>query len=149
MNLSGKLMPILIFGVIVLGIGSIAMRLMGGDPNITRSENISDQPLTLPQLSALATQGKTAFDTSCAECHGTNGAGTQKGPPLVYDTYNPGHHADEAFFRAVRMGVRQHHWPFGDMPPRPEVTGEQITAIVRYIREMQEANGIYFRQHMM
>lgn len=103
----------------------------------------------LPQLSAQAEAGKKAFASNCAQCHGANGAGTDKGPPLIYDIYNPGHHADEAFFMAAKFGVRQHHWRFGDMPPLPQASQDDIAKIVRYIRELQVANGITYRQHRM
>ncbi|HRY01632.1 MAG: cytochrome c [Hyphomicrobiales bacterium] len=103
----------------------------------------------LPQLSAQAEAGKKAFASNCAQCHGANGAGTDKGPPLIHDIYNPGHHADEAFFMAAKFGVRQHHWRFGDMPPLPQASQDDIAKIVRYIRELQVANGITYRQHRM
>ncbi len=80
---------------------------------------------------------------------GTNGAGGDRGPPLVHDIYNPGHHADAAFFFAVKRGVRGHHWAFGDMPPMPQVAEDDIYAIVRYIRELQEENGIFYKPHRM
>lgn len=105
--------------------------------------------VTVPDLSPQATRGKTAFETNCAACHGSNAAGTDKGPPLVHDIYNPGHHADEAFFLAGKLGVRSHHWRYGDMPPQPQVTPDQMTAIVRYVRELQIANGIGYRPHRM
>ena len=35
------------------------------------------------------------------------------------------------------------------MPPQPQVTREEIAAIVRYIRELQEANGIVWKAHAM
>jgi mono/diheme cytochrome c family protein len=47
----------------------------------------------------------------------------------------------------VRHGVRQHHWPFGDMPAQPQVTDEQLAQIIRYVRELQAANGIVYREH--
>jgi len=100
-------------------------------------------------FSTVAAQGKIAFDANCARCHGGNAIGTTKGPPLLHDIYNPGHHGDEAFFRAAKQGVPQHHWPFGNMPPRPDVSDKQLAAIVRYIRELQEANGIFYRPHKM
>lgn len=103
----------------------------------------------LPQLSAQAEAGKKAFASNCAQCHGANGAGTDKGPPLIHDIYNPGHHADEAFFMAAKFGVRQHHWRSGDMPPLPQASQDDIAKIVRYIRELQVANGITYRQHRM
>lgn len=103
----------------------------------------------VPPLSDVAARGKVAFDANCASCHGVNASGTDKGPPLVHDFYNPGHHADRAFFLAAKLGVRQHHWRFGDMPPQPQVTQAQLITIVRYVRELQVANGITYRPHHM
>jgi mono/diheme cytochrome c family protein len=87
--------------------------------------------------------GKVAFATHCAECHGTNATGTDKGPPLVHRYYVPSHHADFSFVQAVRQGVRQHHWRFGNMPPQPGVSQEEINLIIGYVRELQRANGIF------
>jgi len=50
--------------------------------------------------------------------------------------------ADVAFELAVRRGVRAHHSRLGDMPPQPAVTPAEVTAITRYVRELQWANGI-------
>ncbi len=87
--------------------------------------------------------GKRAFDMNCATCHGINAAG-QEGiaPPLVHIIYEPSHHADESFQRAVALGVRAHHWPFGDMPAVEGLTRGDVTLITNYIRELQRANGI-------
>ncbi|MBX9933550.1 MAG: cytochrome c [Methylobacterium sp.] len=93
-------------------------------------------------LSADALQGKRAYETHCARCHGAIGAGTEQGPPLAHRIYEPGHHADAAFHVAVRAGVRQHHWRFGNMPPQPEVSEAELRTIIRYVREVQRANGI-------
>ena len=98
----------------------------------------------LPQvLSENAQVGKTGFEAKCAVCHGRNAAG-QDGvaPPLVHVIYEPSHHGDDSFQRAAAQGVRGHHWPFGDMPPVEGVTPADITMIVAYIRELQQANGI-------
>lgn len=103
----------------------------------------------VPQLSANAKAGKVAFDANCASCHGANAAGGNQGPPLIHKIYNPGHHADLAFVLAAKQGVRRHHWPFGDMPPQPQVTDDQISAIIRYVRELQAANGISNQPHRM
>jgi len=105
--------------------------------------------VAVPMLSASAVEGKRAFDANCATCHGESGIGTGKGPPLVHDIYNPGHHGDMSFLAAAQRGVPQHHWQFGNMPPLPQVTDGQMAVIVRYIRELQEANGIFYRQHNM
>lgn len=103
----------------------------------------------VPDLSSLALAGKSAFDENCAACHGPNASGTDRGPPLVHDIYNPGHHADEAFYLATSRGVRRHHWRYGDMPPQPQISREQMIAVVRYVRELQAANGITYREHRM
>lgn len=100
--------------------------------------------ITLPQtLSANAKIGKRSFEAKCAVCHGANAVG-QDGvaPPLVHIIYEPGHHNDESFQRAVSMGVRGHHWPFGNMPPVEGLTRGDVTMITAYIRELQQANGI-------
>ncbi len=98
----------------------------------------------LPEaLSQNAQIGQLGFEAECAACHGLNAAG-QDGvaPPLVHIIYEPSHHGDEAFQRAAAMGVRGHHWPFGDMPAVEGVTRGDVTMIIAYIRELQRANGI-------
>jgi mono/diheme cytochrome c family protein len=99
--------------------------------------------VTVPALSAAETKGRTGFEANCASCHGVNAGGLEgRGPPLVHKIYEPGHHADAAFFLAVKNGVRSHHWRFGDMPPVPGVADSDIGAIVAFVRALQRANGI-------
>lgn len=87
--------------------------------------------------------GQLAFDEKCAVCHGADAVG-QDGvaPPLVHKIYEPSHHGDESFQRAVALGVRAHHWRFGDMPPVEGVTRGDVAMMIAYIRELQRANGI-------
>jgi cytochrome c len=143
MKLTASLPAILVVAVLVAGVGMIVLRLFSPTPDETVSS------VTVPRLSAVAKAGKDGFDANCAQCHGENGAGTRQGPPLIHDIYNPGHHGDQAFFRAVALGVPRHHWSFGDMPAQPDVKAEELAAIVRYVREMQEANGIFRKPHRM
>jgi len=96
----------------------------------------------VPELSARARDGRQAFDAHCARCHGAQAAGSAQGPPLVHRIYQPRHHGDAAFELAVKRGTRAHHWRFGDMPPQPQVSDEEIASITRYVRELQRANGI-------
>ena len=95
------------------------------------------------ELSGLATIGKRGFDENCAACHGENAVG-QDGvaPPLVHKIYEPSHHGDESFHRAVAMGVRAHHWKFGNMPAIEGLTRADVKAITAYVRELQRHNGI-------
>ncbi len=88
------------------------------------------------------TTGQALFQRSCVSCHGDWARGTEQGPPLVHIYYEPSHHADIAFLRAAQMGVRAHHWNFGDMPPVAGVTPEDIVAITAYIRWLQREAGI-------
>jgi cytochrome c len=105
--------------------------------------------IKMPELSAMAQKGQKAFQANCAQCHGTNGTGTNQGPPLIHDIYNPGHHNDMAIYRAAKMGTRAHHWQFGDMPPQPQVSDEEIGTIIQFIREVQKENGIVYKEHRM
>ena len=97
----------------------------------------------VPNVPLQGPPGEVAFAKHCAQCHGNNAVGTDKGPPLVHRYYEPSHHADFSFVRAVRQGVRQHHWRFGNMPPQPKVSKEEIDLIIKYVRELQRSNGIY------
>ena len=100
--------------------------------------------VTLPeQFSDNAIIGKRIFEAKCASCHGQNAAG-QKGvaPPLIHKIYEPSHHGDESFQRAAALGVRAHHWPFGNMPPVDGLTRADVSTIITYLRELQRANGI-------
>jgi len=105
--------------------------------------------VVVPRLSQKAKVGHEVFQNNCASCHGTNAGGTEQGPPLIHNIYNPGHHGDEAFYRAVRQGVRAHHWPFGNMPPQRQVSNDEVTEILAFIRETQVANGITSKPHKM
>jgi mono/diheme cytochrome c family protein len=143
MKIKERIPGIIVVGVLALGLGVIASKFTGGSSPATRIA------VTVPELSAGARQGKAAFDANCAECHGANAGGGDKGPPLVHPIYNPGHHADGAFFRAVRRGVRGHHWSFGNMPAQPQLNQGDIAGIIAYVREMQQANGIFYKPHNM
>jgi cytochrome c len=127
------------------GLGLVAWKALTPRAN---SENYTVN-VTVPSLSTMELRGKTAFDANCAVCHGTNASGTNQGPPLIHNIYNPGHHADEAFFYAAKLGVRRHHWRYGDMPKQPQVSDADLKDIVAYVRELQRANGITYQPHRM
>jgi mono/diheme cytochrome c family protein len=88
-------------------------------------------------------KGQALFNTNCAVCHGVGARGTKQGPPFLDKIYEPNHHADSAFYRAAEMGVRAHHWTFGDMPKIPGVTRDDLTQIIAYIRWLQKQAGIF------
>lgn len=87
--------------------------------------------------------GERLFEEHCVNCHGIRAGGTSQGPPLLHRIYEPGHHADISFYRAVEFGVRPHHWSFGPMPPIDGLDREEVGSIVRYVRWLQREAGIY------
>jgi mono/diheme cytochrome c family protein len=98
-----------------------------------------DAPATPAEFKA----GEAKFKANCALCHGERGMGTSQGPPFVHKIYEPNHHGDAAFQRAAAMGVRAHHWQFGDMPKVPTVTPADVDEIVKYVRWLQRQAGIF------
>ena len=105
----------------------------------TDSETATDQVnKSTPSL----IDGQKLFAKNCARCHGRGGKGSDKGPPLIHKIYEPSHHSDESFYRAVNKGVQTHHWEFGNMPPIKEVTKPDMMAIIQYIRHQQRKVGI-------
>lgn len=83
-------------------------------------------------------QGEGGYQSNCMKCHGKKLLGTTKGPSLLDDVYKPSHHADLSFYFAVKNGVRQHHWKFGDMPTIAGLTPQRVSDIISYIRWMQK-----------
>ena len=136
--------PKIIIAVLLLGGGAVVVSKVTGT-----SSGGGIVEVTVPELSQIAALGKEPFDTNCVQCHGPNGSGTDKGPPLVHKIYNPGHHDDGSFMRATKNGVQGHHWKYGNMPPQPQVNAVQIASIIKYIRELQMGNGIFYEQHRM
>ena len=140
---TGSLTKILVIAIMAGGVALLVSNFLGLNKS---SRSAVVEPTT---LSPLAVTGKALFEKSCKSCHGARGGGTDNGPPFVHDIYNPGHHPDEAFIFAAQNGVRAHHWKFGNMPPIAGVSGEDVRAIVQYVRELQQANGIAYRPHTM
>ncbi len=87
--------------------------------------------------------GEAKFMANCSACHGKEGVGTSQGPPLVHKIYEPNHHGDPAFQRAAAMGVKAHHWQFGDMPKIEGVTPADVEQIIPYVRWLQKQAGIF------
>lgn len=114
-------------------------------PNYDKTESAAgdDTSVIVPSLARTALEGEELFNSNCSTCHGLNAVGTSQGPPLLHRTYTPGHHPDLSFHNAVRNGVWQHHWSFGEMPPVGTITPQEADKVICYVREMQRANGIF------
>ena len=125
--------------IAVIGCGSEA------EPPTNTPTPLATPPPTVPgpDLSNAALAGKQVFNANCSICHGADVMGSATGPPLIDRIYEPGHHADFSIRSAVRNGVPQHHWWFGDMPPVAGISDQQIEHLICYIRELQRANDIF------
>ena len=134
---------ILVAGVVGYAMWPAAPQTADSDTATSMEDGVLADVLLPESLSQNAQIGQLGFEAKCAACHGLNAAG-QDGvaPPLVHIIYEPSHHGDEAFQRAAELGVRGHHWPFGNMSPIEGVTRGDVTMIIAYIRELQRANGI-------
>lgn len=134
---------ILVAGGVGYAMWPAALQTAATDTAINTENGVLANVLLPETLSQNAQIGQLGFEAKCAACHGVNAAGQDGvGPPLVHIIYESSHHGDEAFQRAAAMGVRGHHWPFGDMPAVEGVTRGDVTMIIAYIRELQRANGI-------
>lgn len=151
-------MKYFIFGFLGLGLAvllynTLGPMMMSPDTMVGQDPHSVQQTLgdggaalvavSVPELSPAGAQGQAEFEANCAACHGVNAAG-QDGvaPPLVHIIYEPNHHGDASFYRAVQQGVRAHHWRFGNMPPVEDISEQQVASIITYVRELQRANGI-------
>ncbi len=106
------------------------------------AERLARLGLPVAGYSPDTNRGAKGYASNCRECHGPGGRGTDKGPPLIHGYYVASHHADFAFYSAVKKGVVQHHWEFGDMPPQPQVSPELAADVTAYVRGLQQRAGL-------
>lgn len=137
-----------LFALVVAGGGGYLMTTAvdgAGVPEVTQTTQAAPLvevavPVAFSEQQAM---GQIAFEANCAVCHGVNAAGRDGvAPPLVHKIYEPSHHGDEAFQRAVALGVQAHHWPFGNMAAIEGLTRADVATIISYIRALQVENGI-------
>lgn len=86
-------------------------------------------------------RGEANYGATCAQCHGADLAGTDRGPSLLEPIYGPEQLTDEAFADAVRNGVEERLWEFGPMPANGAITDDQIDAILTFVRARYSADA--------
>jgi mono/diheme cytochrome c family protein len=131
------------------GIALVLLMLVAGMSIANHQNGHVDVTVDTDQLSDRALKGQEVFNIRCAVCHGTNGSGTPAGPPLIHTIYNPNHHDNNSFSRAVTKGVQQHHWSYGNMPAQAGVGFSELSAILAFVREVQVFNGVLPAAHSM
>lgn len=123
--------------------GAIALTMLLAGAGCSRATPANDLRTFDPgQAPADLGEGEQQYEAWCASCHGRHATGTERGPPLIDRIYRPGHHADEAFQRAVAFGVQAHHWDFGPMQPIPGVSREDVAQVTGYVRWLQRQAGV-------
>lgn len=115
---------------LVLAGVTIALGACGSDQAST--QGASEPPLP---------RGAEVYAARCASCHGADLRGTDKGPSHLSIVYEPGHHSDESFRRAIALGAPQHHWSFGAMPPVAGLSDDDIDAVIAFVRAEQQRQG--------
>lgn len=94
-----------------------------------------------PQDPDQVAAGAVLYESSCAQCHGSDLRGTDQGPSHLSSVYVPSHHGDGAFLIAVMNGSAQHHWDFGPMPPVEGLSETEVDQIIAFVREQQRLQG--------
>jgi mono/diheme cytochrome c family protein len=84
-------------------------------------------------------RGEAVYGGNCAQCHGGDLGGTDRGPSLLEPIYELDRLSDADVADAVRNGVEQRRWSFGPMPANGALTDEQIDAIVAFVRARKTA----------
>jgi cytochrome c551/c552 len=137
--------PLIVGGIVA---AVVLLVLAGGGGGNTTADGKPVDPMTglsefnIPvQDPALVAEGEVLYQASCASCHASNLEGTAVGPSHLSVIYNPEHHSDAGFARAVISGVQAHHWGFGDMPPIAGLTDDDLVKIIAYVRENQRVRG--------
>jgi mono/diheme cytochrome c family protein len=82
-------------------------------------------------------RGEANYGANCAQCHGDDLAGTDRGPSLLEPLYGPDQLSDAEIADAIRNGVDEELWEFGPMPANGAFTDDQIEAIVAFVRAGQ------------
>ncbi len=82
-------------------------------------------------------RGARPYAANCAVCHGDELQGTSRGPSLLDPAYVSSELSDAAIRDAVRNGVEQTRWQFGDMPANGVLRDAQLNEIIAFVRAGQ------------
>ena len=87
-------------------------------------------------------RGEAIYRANCSACHGDDLRGASTGPSLLYDIYGPDQLTDAGITDAIRNGVEEQRWNFGEMPANGALGDSQIDQIIAHIRSVQSTEGL-------
>jgi mono/diheme cytochrome c family protein len=87
-------------------------------------------------------RGAAIYGANCAQCHGVELEGTERGPSLLEPAYRSDELNDAAVADAVRNGAPERLWEFGPMPANGALSDAQIDAIIEFLRAEQGASAV-------
>ena len=82
-------------------------------------------------------RGEAIYGANCAQCHGADLSGSDRGPSLLEPVYGPGQLSDADVADAIRNGVDEELWEFGPMPANGAINDDQINEILAFVRARQ------------
>jgi mono/diheme cytochrome c family protein len=81
-------------------------------------------------------RGAGPYAANCAVCHGDALQGTSRGPTLLDPVSIE--LTDATMRNAIRNGVAETRWQFGDMPANGALRDAQVNEIIAFVRAGQE-----------
>ena len=81
-------------------------------------------------------RGARPYAANCAVCHGDALQGSSRGPSLLDPASSE--LSDAAMRNAIRNGVVETRWEFGDMPANGALRDAQVNEIIAFVRAGQE-----------
>ena len=142
-NFAGLSLLLFLVGVLAAcSTGDVADDVTPSTQSNAETAAKTPQPSQPQQQIVASPFGEQLFSNNCSLCHGADLRGTNTGPSLLHEYYEPNHHSNASFVIAVRRGVRQHHWDFGNMPAVEGLSIEEVHAVICYIREAQLEDGL-------
>jgi putative heme-binding domain-containing protein len=99
---------------------------------VASAQNLSQERPTSSRPDAI--QGKQTFTSSCAQCHGLDGKGSERGPNIA-DRPSVQRLSDLQIFHVIQNGV-----PGTGMPAFHSFQDSQIRELIAYLRTLQGKN---------
>jgi cytochrome c2 len=124
-------------------LGLLSLLLLVACENSQTMEQQTSSAVPVGTTPAEYVKGEALFNVKCVPCHGLGAKGTDQGPPFIAKIYEPNHHNDFSFHRAVQQGVQAHHWKFGNMPKIEGLNEQDVSEIIAYVRWLQRQAGIF------